>query len=161
MLPEKISRFIGQPIGGVRIFEVEKGGIRKFADAVEDRNPLYWDDEFARNSPYGAIIAPPGFFGWPMKWEAGRTFPPTFETNEGPGVALDELGYSRTLDGGMEYEFYRPVRVGDRLAVITILKDIVTREGKTGKMAFLILETTYTNQNGDVVARARATHIRR
>jgi len=28
-------------------------------------------------------------------------------------------------------------------------------------MAFLIMETTYTNQNGDVVAKARSTSIHR
>ena len=43
--------------------EVEKGAIKKYADAVDDHNPLYWDDEYAKNSRYGSIIAPPGFFG--------------------------------------------------------------------------------------------------
>ena len=67
MLPEEITSFIGKD-GGTRTFEVEKGAIRKFADAVDDQNLLYWDDEYARNSKYGNITAPPGFFGWPAKW---------------------------------------------------------------------------------------------
>ena len=49
--------------------------IKKFADAMDDRNPLYWDEEYAGNSRFGSIIAPPGFFGWPSKWARGLTFP--------------------------------------------------------------------------------------
>lgn len=73
MLPAEVTNVIGQT-SAVRIFEVEKGALRKFADAVGDRNPLYWDDEYARNSRFGTLIAPPGFFGWPAKWKPGATF---------------------------------------------------------------------------------------
>ena len=43
---------------------VERGAIARFAEAVDDPNPLYSDLEYAQNSRYGSIIAPPGFFGW-------------------------------------------------------------------------------------------------
>jgi hypothetical protein len=42
-----------------------------------------------------------------------------------------------------------------------MIKDIIEREGKTGKMAFITTETTYINQNGDLVAKARGTSIQR
>ena len=166
MLPEEVTKLIGQG-AGMRIFEVEKGAIKKFADAVDDRNPLYWDEEFARNSRYGSIIAPPGFFGWPTKWARESTFPLSSEGAEPAGAIVDpravlaEAGYSRVLDGGMEYEFFSPVRAGDTLVASSMIKDIVEREGKTGKMAFLFIETTYTNQNGDLVAKARQTTVHR
>ena len=57
MLPEEITAFIGKSEETV-IMEVEKGAIKKFADAVDDPNPLYWDEEYARGSRYGSIIAP-------------------------------------------------------------------------------------------------------
>ena len=166
MLPEEVTKLIGQATGA-RIFEVEKGAIKKFADAVDDPNPLYWDEEYARNSRYGSIIAPPGFFGWPTKWARGSTFPLSPESvGSGEAVVdsraiLAEAGYGRTLDGGMEYEFFRPVRAGDTLATSAIVKDIIEREGKAGKLVFLITETTYINQNGDLVAKARQTSIHR
>ncbi len=160
MLPEEVVKFIGQG-GDIMIFEVEKGAIKKFVDAIDDQNPLYWDEEYARNSRYGSIIAPPGFFGWPTRWARGNTFPLSSEVTAELFAALAKAGYSQVLDGGIDYEFFCPVRAGDNLTVSSMIKDIIEREGQTGKMLFLIRETTYTNQNGEVVGKARSTGIQR
>ncbi len=156
MLPEELSSLIGKG-GDVRIFDVEKGPIRRFADAVSDPNPLYYDEEYAKNSRYGSIIAPPGFFGQP---KGGA---PSFDTKRELRPALTKVGYTNpaAVDAGIEYEFFHPVRAGDTIVATSMIIDITEREGKTGKMAFAITETTYINQNGDVVARARATMIQR
>lgn len=158
MLPEEVTQFIGKS-GDVRVFEVEKGAIRRFADAVDDPNPLYSDEEYARDSRYGSIIAVPGFFGWPTKGPRGSAL--IAESTAGLRPALAKAGYSRGLDGGIEYEFFLPIRAGDTLAASSVIKNIIEREGRAGKMAFIITETTYTNQNGDVVAKARGTSISR
>jgi acyl dehydratase len=164
MLPEEIAKSIGK-VEDVRVFEVEKGAIRRFADAVDDPNPLYWDEEYAQKSKYGAIIAPPGFISspwfsnrptkWPKKGVASS------EITAGLRPALAKAGFGRLLDGGMEYDFFKPVRSGDTMTASTIIKDIIERGGATGKMAFVITETTYTNQKGELVAKARATSINR
>ncbi len=166
MLPEEVTKFIGKSIGAV-VCEVEKGSVKRFADAVGETNPIYWDEKHAEKSRYGSIIAPPGFFGWPVKLPRGLTFqrptdisdPP--EITEGLRVALAKAGYSRVVDGGIEYEFFSSVRAGDVLTAKSIIKDIVGREGKTGKMAFVIIETTYNNQNNELAATSRATGIYR
>ena len=158
MLPEEVTQFIGKSTG-VRVFEVEKGAIRRFADAVDDPNPLYWDEEFARNSRYGSIIAPPGFFGWPSRQPRGSAL--TEESMAGLSTALAQAGYPRVLDGGIEYEFFCPIRAGDTLAASTEIKEIRERKGSTGNMVFLIRETSYVNQNGDLAARARSISIHR
>jgi len=103
MLPEEVTQFIGKSTD-VRVFEVEKGAIRRFADAVDDPNPLYWDEEYARNSRYGSIITPPGFFGWPTRQPRGSAL--TEESMAGLSMALAQAGYPRVLDGGIEYEFF-------------------------------------------------------
>jgi len=158
MLPEEITKFIGKASGRAGISHVEKGAIMRFADAVGDHNPLYYDEEYAKNSRYGSVIAPPGFLGWPARGIRGGTF--ASQNVEG-GPDLAKAGYPRIIDGGYEYEFFLPVRAGDILASSSMTKDIVEREGKTGKMAFVITESTYTNQNGDLVAKARHTMIHR
>lgn len=135
------------------ILEVERGAIRRYADAIEDPNPLFRDVEHARNSRYGEIICPPGFFGWPVK-RSGR-MGLTAKVRE----ALTKAGYSRLLDGGVEYECFLPIRAGDTLTAYSRIADITEREGKTGKMTFTITETTYVNQNGDLVVKARGTMI--
>jgi acyl dehydratase len=166
MLPEEMAPFIGKSIGNVTC-EVENGAIKRFADAVEETNPLYWDEEYAAKSKFGSIIAPPGFFGWPVKLPRGMTFqrptdisdPP--ESTDAMRAALAKAGYANVLDGGIEYEFFLPVHAGDVLTAKSIIKEVREREGKTGKMAFVVIETMYHNQKNELVAVSRGTGIYR
>jgi acyl dehydratase len=153
MVPDSLKQYIGK-VDPPHLREVEKGAIRRYADAVGDDNPLYNDEEYARKSRYGCIIAPPGFFGWAKK---------TISSSEGlVGLigAMIEAGYAGILDGGMAYDFYLPVRVGDTLVVSPKVADITLKEGKT-KMMILRFEASYTNQNGDLVAKSYQTLIGR
>lgn len=150
-LPEEISRFIGRTTSTT--YEVEKGAIARFAGAVDDPNPLYWDEEYAAKSRYGSIIAPPGFFGWPVKG-GGPSDDLVAMVSQ-----LSAAGYGRILDGGTEWEFFKPVQAGDKLTVTSLVKNIVERSGKTGKAIFLFRETTYANRNGETVATMRQTTI--
>jgi len=40
-------------------FEIDKALIRSFVRAVGDPNPLWQDEEYARTTKYGSIVAPP------------------------------------------------------------------------------------------------------
>ena len=88
MLPEEITKFIGKPMGK-SVFQVEKEPIRRFADSVEDGNPLYWDEEYAKKSKYGSIIAPPGMICAP--WYAARPTPWGPRGAVSPGAARPDL----------------------------------------------------------------------
>ena len=158
MIPEEVQRFIGtaEP---PHVRQLEKGAIRRYAEAVGNGNPLYCDEEYARTTRHGGIIAPPGFFGWPTRPAASSTGLPQLVADL--QAALGEVGFPRILDGGISYEFYAPVRAGDVLVVSPMVKDVTPKEGKSGKMMVCSLETTYLNQNGDVVARASQTFIAR
>ena len=136
------------------VCRVEEGAIERFADAIDDPNPLYRDVEYAKKSRYGGLIAPLGFFGWPLKGKR------VGEEIDYLGVIAEHLGLTQTLDGGNEYEYFLPVRAGDILTCYVKITDIVERRGREGKqMVLVILETRYLNQNGDLVAIARLTHI--
>ena len=135
------------------ILEVERGAIRRYADAIDDPNPLFRDVEYARNTRYGEMICPPCFFGWPIKGEGfmgvlGKL-----------GGLLAQAGLLRILDGSVDFEFMLPIRAGDTLSSHGRIADIRERESKTGKMAFITLETTYMNQSGELVAKSRQTLI--
>jgi len=153
MVPDSLKQYIGK-VDPPHLREVEQGAIRRYADAVGDDNPLYYDEEYAKNTRYGGIISPPGFFGWAKK---------TISSSEGLiGLigAMIEAGYAGILDGGMAYDFYLPVRVGDTLVGSPKVADVALKEGKT-KMMILRFETSYWNQNGDLVAKSYQTLIGR
>ena len=154
MVPDELKQHIGK-IDPPHVREVERGAIRRYADAVGNDNPLYFDEEYASESRYGTIIAPPGFFGWSMQSV------PSSEGIIGLMTAMINAGYYRILDGGMSYECFLPVRVGDILIASPKVKDVTAKEGKSGTMMVCDFETTYLNQNGDLVAKAYQTLIGR
>jgi acyl dehydratase len=154
MVPDELKQHIGK-IDPPCVREVERGSIRRYADAVGNENPLYFDEEYASESRYGTIIAPPGFFGWPMQSV------PSSEGIIGLMTAMINAGYYRILDGGMSYECFLPVRAGDILIASPKVKDVSAKEGKSGTMIICNFETTYLNQNGDPVAKAYQTLIGR
>ena len=125
-------------------FDVEKGAIIKFAEAIGDTNPLFTDEETARKSRYGGLIAPPTFLR-SMRSEAMET-----PVNS---------PYAANLDGGSQWEYLEPVRVGDKISVTVKIADIFEREGRLGNMLFIIGETRYTNQFGNLVALQHTTNI--
>ena len=150
MTPE-LAELIGTQYPPV-ILEVERGAIRRYAQAVSNPNPLYSDVEYANKSKYGEVICPPGFFGWPVK--PGSPL----------GLMFNQIrkitGLTTGLDNGGEIEFILPIRAGDILTSVTKIADIYEEIGRSGnRLLLLIFEITYINQNGDTVAKSRSREI--
>ena len=127
-------------------YEVEKGAIRNFAEAIGDADPIYYDEAAARAAGFPTIVAPP-------------TFLCTFRSQALPDLKI-QFGRVR-LNGGNEYDYYQPIYAGDTITVTARYADVNERTGRTGKMVFVITELTFTNQRGDVVAKGRNTGIMR
>ena len=117
--------------------EVEKGAIMKFAEAIGDSNPLWTDEVIARKSRYGGLIAPPTFL---------RSI-----RIERPELPFD-LPFTRLLDGGSDWEYFQPVRVGDRITAKNEMIDLQERVGRMGLMIIMTNLITYVNQFEEVVA---------
>jgi len=135
--------------------------IQRYAMAVGDLNPLYFDEEYARRSAYGGIIAPPNFLGAVMGWEAG---PPESELAldgrpERPELNLNLPGLERVMGAGQEIELLLPVRPGDSFSRLTKITDISERQGRSGRFLLVSTEERYINQNGEVAVVCRASYI--
>ena len=128
-----------------RSIDIEKGAIIKFAQAIEDDNPLYNDEMVARDSRYGGLIAPPTFLR-----SVGVDRPP---------YPFD-MPFNRMLDGGSDWEYFHPVRAGDRITSISEIADINERIGRMGLMVITSIVVTYRNQFGQVAATQTSTSIR-
>jgi acyl dehydratase len=120
---------------------VEFGKVREFARAIKDANPLYFDE--------ARCLAPPTFLMTIAHWmdlSATR-----------PGPKLD---LRRLLHGEQEFEYLKPIRPGDVLTTRSRTKDVFEKPGKRGgRMLFVVGETEFTNQRGEVVAYMRSTSI--
>jgi acyl dehydratase len=127
-------------------YDVEKGAIRKFVEAIGDEDPIYRDEQAAQAAGFKTIVAPP-------------TFLCTFRTQELPDLKIT-FGRVR-LNGGNAYEYYKPVYAGDTITVTAKYADVTERTGRTGSMVFVFTDLTFTNQHGEVVATGRNTGIMR
>jgi len=81
------------------------------------------------------------------------------------GVDVEDLikdlkaDIGKLLHGEQEYEYFRPIRPGDKLTCKLKIKDIYTKEGKAGPMDMVVTETDYVNDKGELAARARAVLV--
>ena len=63
------------------------------------------------------------------------------------------------LVGGDEWEFFEPIRPGDRITITSKIVDFYEDVGSRGKMLFTVTETSYKNQHDRVAMVVRRTGI--
>ena len=139
-------------------YQVTDRDIRRFAQAIEDPNPLYMDPEYAKNTKYGSVIAPPLF----CQMFAYSDVPASQLKEDGSPKEIDvPLPTERVLGGGSSFEIGEPVRAGDTITVNKKITDIYQKKGKSGILYFVIIDNLWTNQDGQMVAHETATYIHR
>ncbi len=136
--------------------------IRQQLEALEWDCPLFYDDEIARQAGFEGAIAPFAMymtFAMPAYWSPGDppiahpVIPPfTFGEIPAPGTEM--------MATDMEVEFQTPMMRGDVIESTRKLAELTRKRTKLGDGAFLVFETTYTNQRGEVVALERMTVYR-
>ena len=72
-----------------------------------------------------------------------------------------KLDLARILHGGQQYEYLKPIKPGDIVTGKVKIADAFEKQGKSGTMDFIVMETTYTNQNGEKVLVDTSTMIQR
>lgn len=140
--------------------EVSLMEAQRWAAAVGDRNPIYFDDAAARAVGYRGIVTPPLFLPHALHGVVDLSHLRADGIPVVQGVSVP-LKVSRTLFGGEELEFFLPVYPGDTIEAETRVVAIEEKEGSKGPFVLTTTETTYTNQDGDVVAKGRTFGIAR
>lgn len=125
------------------VAELERGAIRKFATALGETDPVFFDVEAARSRGYRDLLAPP-------------TFAATLGSNPVPDVALPPAG---NIHGEQEFVFNSPMFAGDKISVVRGLVNIRERDGGSGKMQIYTFEIRGTAQDGNLVFTARQVII--
>ena len=129
--------------------DVEKGRLRFFAKAIGETNPIYTDEEAARAAGYRALPAPPTFT-MVLDMEGPELL---------PVLELLEMDIARILHGSQAFEYFAPICAGDRITVSSRIADIFDKKG--GALDFVVMETDYHNQDGELVAKASNTLVHR
>ena len=73
--------------------------------------------------------------------------------------SLLELDISRILHGSQSFEYFETIYSGDRITVNSRVSDIYDK--KQGALEFIVLESSYFNPEGSLVARSENTLVYR
>ena len=126
--------------------------IAAFARALGDPDPLYVDPAAAARGPFEGIVAPP-------------TYPIAFmiEAMSGGMETFLELGlnFATLVHGEQEFEYRRPIRAGETLALTGRIADVYEKTGGSGTLDFVVLETEARDTTGAQVFFSRNTLISR
>lgn len=121
-------------------FRIEASKVEELCFALRDGNAVYRDEKVARAAGHPAIPVPPTFLNSSIQ---------TSITGSNPVDAMG-ISRSRALHAGQEYEFLAPLYVGDELTGRTTLVSVTEKEGRSGKLRFLVLETRFTRDGVEV-----------
>lgn len=156
LLTDDLKSWIGREAHYPAREELGRASIRYFALALDDDNPLYLDDAFAKKAGYPSVIAPPTLI---------------CESNQYAHQAPNADGYighewhlpvanARLIRAGNDYEFMRPLLPADRISVTWTLESIVEKpSSRGGTQLFVSSVGRYLDAKGEVVAVNRETIV--
>ncbi|MDT0303272.1 MaoC family dehydratase N-terminal domain-containing protein [Streptomonospora wellingtoniae] len=131
---------LGREYRSPQPYEVTRGKIREFADAIGDQDPVYFDTATAQAAGYGDVIAPPTF--------------PVIMGMEGMSQAVVDpelrLDFSRVVHGDQSFEYNRPLQAGDVVETVTR----ITKISSLGGNELLTLESEMRTVGGEHVLTA-------
>jgi hypothetical protein len=145
--------------------------LRRFAQAIMDADPLYWDEAVAVVSKFGGLAAPPLYPVHAFRRPAGTPDPldalaedrdaDGTQGSMGVGFGLPpiEMPYRRLLNGGNEIEFFQALRVGERVVAQPRYADVTLKQGKNGNLLLVTIETRFSNEAGELLLINRQTLI--
>lgn len=125
--------------------EVERGAVRRFAEALGLTDEVHFDEKAAQAAGYRGLLAP-------------MTFPITFRSSIELRDAL-ALGQRGLLHADQSFEYFRPICAGDSIQVIAVIADVSERSGATGPMDVVVVEDEGRDDGGNLVYRSRKTLI--
>lgn len=122
---------------------VERGAVKKFAEAIGDPHPIYIDREFASNTKYKTNIAPP-------------TFPITFDYGRIQDSGLPKAGL---IHGEQEFEYVRPLFVGEEVYCYSKVIDYYEKQGSNGTLGFMVRKNSGEDKEGNEIFSSKSIII--
>ncbi|HUI27630.1 MAG TPA: MaoC family dehydratase N-terminal domain-containing protein, partial [Candidatus Kryptonia bacterium] len=149
----KLRERVGKGFPGRRPWRTEatRDAIYHLALAIGDLSPLYLDDDYAKQTRWGTMIAPP-------------IIVQTMDTLR----AVGHSGLPEGLPGvhsiwtGSYYEWTRPVKLGDRIRADSYLKELREKESTFGggRALYQTYEAKYYDESGAYIGVRNDTWIR-
>lgn len=137
---------------------VTEQDIRRFSQAIGETNAIHFDLRAAREAGYPAIVAPPLFF-------QALTFedvPAERLPSDGSPAEMDlPIPAMRAMGGASEFQINRSLLAGEVVTVVSLLRDIKAKRGRSGGFLAITVQTDFLDQTGVLIASEIATYLKR
>ena len=159
LIPAETLERVGEVMSGPVTTVIDRREAQRYAYAVGDENPIYFDEVAAQEAGYRTLVAPPTYVTHAvMQPRTAAELRTDGLYREGTRI---RLRVDRVMFGGEEWDFLEPVCVGDEITATVRLAALDQKEGRKGPFVRQVRETTFVNQFGDEVARSRMIGIAR
>jgi acyl dehydratase len=171
VLTEEVRALVGVE-GPVHVAPgpIDADALRRFVQAAMEIDPIHWDEGAARARGFDGVVAPPLYplHAFPRAPGSPDPLEALADDPDWDGIELVEDGLPpievalpRLLNGGVAAEVFALARVGDRLSARSRYAEVSEREGSSGPMVLVVVETDYRNQDDVLLLRTRTTMIAR
>ena len=156
-------------------FPIEAGHVMMFARSIGEVNDIYYDENYAKGTEAGDILAPPTFVQASAQFDPDYFLRPKIEQEwfgsaKGPtGITPSKPSEGDTTKGSgggglhaeQRYVYHKPVKVNDVLSAKSKPGSSWEKEGRRGgKLTFTESVTEYYDQDGDLVVTATSVGVR-
>jgi acyl dehydratase len=136
-------------------YEVSGDGVRHFAYGYGDDNPLYCDADYAAGTRWSGVIAPPTFH-----YTMGEDAAPTPDEATKKLFKGDPFAGLGSYQAAMEFEWWRPLRIGDRQRCLRSQVGVRAKSSAFGgRSAHVTRAFIYTTGAGELTAIRRGTWV--
>jgi len=165
----KYRGMVGAPLVAPTLLEPDT--LRRFVHAIMDGDALYHDVAKAKSSKFGALAAPPLYPVHAFRRAPDGADPlemlhadPDADGSGGSdgmffGLPPIETAFKRLLNGGNEIEFYRNLAVDERCVAKARYANVNLKQGKSGTMLLVDVETEFRTEAGELLLINRQTLI--
>ena len=117
------------------IFDIEKQRVKFFSKATGQTDPVYFDEDIAKERGFPSLLAPPTFLTT------------VSHEQKNPYQYLHDLSIDmkNVLHAGQSYKYYDLVFAGDQITMESKIKNMYDK--KDGSLQFIEFESIFLNLN--------------
>lgn len=163
-LDEQLAAWRDKVVGQRRAFTVgmiDPLWSQRYAAAIDDLNPLYFDRAYAVQHGYRDMLAPPNYLTT-MRDDA--TYGPVesaMQEDGLPGKSGPDVPGLAAMGGGQEIEFHDPVYCGERIVGDKGVIRVEQQTTRSGQMVVVVEEIQYRNDANERKVTLRNTVLYR
>ena len=129
------------------IFDIEKQRVKFFSKATGQTDPVYFDEDAAKEKGFPSLLVPPTFLTT------------VSHEQKNPYQYLDDLSIDmkNVLHAGQSYKYHDLVFAGDQITMESKIKNMYDK--KNGSLQFIEFESIFLNQNKKLTVESLSTLV--